>query len=87
MRELLTDGERRRWRRVWAEQTGAPPGWQHRWERVRCQRALKVLGTFARLTVAGRTGYGQWMSAVAAALAADAADLGLPAALVDLLLD
>ena len=87
MRELLTERERRHWRGVWAERTGAAPAWQDRWEVVRTQRALKVLGTFARLEAAGRTGYGGWMSAVATALAADAPSLGLPALLVDLLLD
>lgn len=87
MRELLTERERRHWRRAWAERTDAAAGWQHRWGPVRTQRALKVLGTFARLEATGRTGYGQWMRAVAAALAADAPDLGLPISLVDLLLD
>jgi aminoglycoside/choline kinase family phosphotransferase len=87
MRELLTARERRRWREVWAERTGAAPGWQQRWGPVRTQRALKVLGTFARLGASGRPGYAGWMSDVAAALAADANDLGLPTPLIDLLLD
>jgi aminoglycoside/choline kinase family phosphotransferase len=87
MRELLTEPERRRWRRLWAEQTGASEGWQQRWNAVRIQRALKVLGTFARLEAAGRSGYGAWLSQVAAALAADSDALRLPAAVTALLLD
>jgi len=87
MPELLSDAERARWRRLWAERTAAAPGWQQRWALVRTQRALKVLGTFARLEQGGRDGYGGWLRAVAKRLAADADELALPAPLVDLLLD
>ncbi|MBW2527935.1 MAG: phosphotransferase [Deltaproteobacteria bacterium] len=87
MPELVSDAERARWRQFWAERTAAAAGWQQRWALVRTQRALKVLGTFARLEEGGRGGYGGWLRAVATRLAADADGLALPAALVDLLLD
>ena len=49
----------------WARHTLAEPGWRERAVSVRIQRGLKVLGTFARLTVAGRTEYRRWMSDLA----------------------
>ena len=87
MPELLGDGDRESLRRAWAERTRAADGWERRWPRVRVQRALKVLGTFARLEAAGRTGYTGWMEAVATRLVADASALALPGAVVDRLLD
>ena len=87
MPELLAAGERERLRVAWARRTCAAAGWEGRWPRVRAQRALKVLGTFARLEAAGRGGYTRWMGGLAARLAADANALGLPGGLVDLLLD
>ncbi len=45
----------------WAHHTRAEPGWRERAAAVRIQRGLKVLGTFARFSVAGRTEYRQWM--------------------------
>ena len=51
------------------------------------QRALKVLGTFARLTVAGRPHYQQWLEKLARELADDANKLELPTELVALLVD
>ena len=87
MPELLGDGDRASLRRAWAERTRAADGWERRWPRVRVQRALKVLGTFARLEAAGRTGYTRWMEAVATRLVADASALALPGAVVDRLLD
>lgn len=87
MPELLGDGDRDTLRRAWAERTRAADGWERRWPRVRVQRALKVLGTFARLEAAGRTGYTGWMGSIAGRLAADADALALPGAVVDRLLD
>jgi hypothetical protein len=87
MPELLAAGERERLRVAWAGQTSAAAGWERRWPQVRVQRSLKVLGTFARLEAAGRTGYTRWMGSLAARLAADADALALPGAVVDLLLD
>ena len=87
MPELLGEGDRESLRRAWAERTRASDGWERRWPRVRVQRALKVLGTFARLEAAGRTGYTRWMEAVATRLVADAGALALPGAVVDRLLD
>jgi N-acetylmuramate 1-kinase len=86
MPELLADGDRDSLRRAWAQRTRAADGWERRWPRVRVQRALKVLGTFARLEAAGRSGYSRWMEAVAARLLADTSALALPGALVDRLL-
>lgn len=45
----------------WAHRTHAEPGWQERAAAVQIQRGLKVLGTFARFTAAGRTEYREWM--------------------------
>lgn len=45
----------------WAQRTRAEPGWRDRAAAVRIQRGLKVLGTFARFTTAGRTEYHRWM--------------------------
>jgi hypothetical protein len=87
MPELLGDDERELLRRAWAERTRATAGWERRWERVRVQRALKALGTFARLDAAGRGSYRRWLEGLAARLAADAPALDLPGALVDRLLD
>lgn len=87
MPELLAEGERERLRVAWALRTAAATGWERRWPRVRAQRALKVLGTFARLEAAGRTDYTHWMGSLAAQLAAAADGLALPGAVVDLLLD
>jgi len=87
MPELLAAGDRERLRQAWAQRTGAAAGWERRWRVVRTQRALKVLGTFARLETAGRTDYTRWMGSLAAQLAADADALALPGAVVDLLID
>jgi len=87
MPELLAESERQSLRQAWAARTAAAPGWERRWTRVRAQRALKVLGTFARLEAAGRTGYTRWMGSLAAGLAADADAVELPGPVVDRLLD
>jgi aminoglycoside/choline kinase family phosphotransferase len=71
----------------WAESTGAAAGWLERSRAVRLQRGLKVLGTFARLTVSGRTGYRCWLEAQVRALIAEADLLGLPPHVAALLLD
>jgi aminoglycoside/choline kinase family phosphotransferase len=87
MPELLSRGDLDRLRTEWAEGTRAADGWRRRWAEVRVQRGLKVLGTFARLTVAGRSGYRGWMDRLAARLAADADGLELAPEVADLLLD
>lgn len=74
-------------RTAWADRTRAADGWRERWSRVRLQRSLKVLGTFARLVASGRAHYGPWMAHQAAGIAADREPLELPSELVDLLLD
>jgi len=84
---LLLKEERRDLRQNWADLTGAAPGWEHRWNQVRIQRALKVLGTFARLVSCGRIDYEPWMKALAADLITKERDLDLPDELVDILLD
>ena len=87
MPELVAADERRRLAGSWATRTAAAAGWERRYRLVRAQRALKVLGTFARLEAAGRTGYTPWMDSLAALLAADAGALELPGVVVDRLLD
>jgi hypothetical protein len=87
MPELLSDTERVHWRRFWAERTAAAPGWQQRWQRTRTQRALKVLGTFARFAVEGARGYRQWMADLAVTIGPELVSLDAPSVLVDLLLD
>jgi len=85
--ELLDEETRRGWLERWARVTRVAPGWQERWPRVRLQRALKVLGTFARLTVAGREGYRRWMEDLARQLVSEAGELGLPTHVTELLVD
>ncbi len=87
MAVLVTAKERQQLRQAWALTTGAAEGWEERWLRVRLQRALKVIGTFARLDACGRSGYGSWMRALATDLITEADQLQLPGELVDLLLD
>ena len=87
MGELVTAEERLLLRQAWAETTAATDGWEARWSRVRLQRALKVVGTFARLDACGRPGYRPWMRGLTADLVAEADRLALPGELVDLLLD
>ncbi len=58
---LLPPVQRREFLASWALHTRAEPGWRERAAAVQIQRGLKVLGTFARFTVAGRTEYRQWM--------------------------
>jgi len=58
---LLPSAQRDEILAAWAHRTHADPGWRERAAAVRIQRGLKVLGTFARFTLAGRTEYRQWM--------------------------
>lgn len=58
---LLPATQRKSILATWAHRTRAEPGWQDRAAAVRIQRGLKVLGTFARFTTAGRTEYHRWM--------------------------
>jgi aminoglycoside/choline kinase family phosphotransferase len=71
----------------WAQSTFADPGWKFRAHRVRLQRALKVLGTFARFEAAGKTDYVPWMLGLARELVPDLQAGGAPPALIDRLLD
>jgi aminoglycoside/choline kinase family phosphotransferase len=72
---------------VWAETTDAQAGWLERRLWVRLQRALKVLGTFGRLTAAGNAAYEPWLQSLAGNLVADLAHVDAPSELVGLLLD
>jgi aminoglycoside/choline kinase family phosphotransferase len=85
--ELLDEATRLGWLESWAERTAAAPGWRDRWPRVRLQRGLKVLGTFARLTAAGRPTYREWLDVLARRMVADADELGIPGFLTELLVD
>jgi aminoglycoside/choline kinase family phosphotransferase len=66
---LISDSQRQRVLAAWAGLTSAEPGWRERAAAVRIQRGLKVLGTFARFTVAGRSDYHRWLGEVAEDLA------------------
>ena len=84
---LLDDQERVQVQRWWAGATCARPGWQERWPLVGAQRALKALGTFARLVVGGGPSYEKWLQNLAYRTAPELASLRAPSELVDLLLD
>jgi aminoglycoside/choline kinase family phosphotransferase len=56
-------------------------GWERRYLECAAQRGLKVIGTFLRLTAAGRPGYLRWLPAVRARSAEALAALGAPEAL------
>lgn len=85
--QLVDEAQRQQWLARWARDTGSTFGWQERWPRVRLQRALKVLGTFSRLTVTGRGEYRPWLVSLARELAGEAAALRLPPELAELLVD
>ena len=72
---------------VWARRTDASPGWRERYVQVRWQRALKVLGTFARLVAAGRPEYGGWIDALRQDLLASDEGRRLPPFVEALLID
>jgi aminoglycoside/choline kinase family phosphotransferase len=71
----------------WARESAAEEGWSHRAGRVRLQRALKVLGTFARLEAAGAAGYVKWLRALAHEVGPELEAAGAPPDVTDLLLD
>ncbi len=85
--ELLAAGEAEQWLEEWADMVGAVPGYRRRFAEARLQRALKVLGTFARLLLEGRTRYRPWLTALEARLRSAAGELGLPSSLTALLVD
>jgi hypothetical protein len=86
MPELLERDTRDEVYRWWARATRAPDDWRTRCREVRLQRALKVLGTFARLTLGGRLHYRPWLDSTVRALLADRDELELLGAVIDLLL-
>ena len=72
---------------AWAKASDAVPGWQDRFRWVRIQRALKVLGTFARLSVSGTDGYRAWLEDLCRDLLLDLEEVSAPVGVMDLLLD
>jgi aminoglycoside/choline kinase family phosphotransferase len=84
---LLGDADRTLVQEAWAMETAALPGWRERWPLVRMQRALKVLGTFARFDSEGARGYRRWMEDLAGDIGSELVPLAAPSDLVDLLLD
>jgi aminoglycoside/choline kinase family phosphotransferase len=87
MPRLLDERQRLTWRTTWATSTLAAPRWESRWRTVRIQRGLKVLGTFARLTAGGASGYAEWLEELRGILAPLLEAAAAPRELVDLLLD
>lgn len=85
--DLLDEQQRAEVLGHWAHETSADEGWGIRARQVRLQRALKVLGTFARFEAAGATGYVPWMLALSRDVLPELQALGAPHALTDLLLD
>ena len=71
----------------WADITAAEHGWRIRARQVRLQRALKVLGSFARFEALGKHGYVPWMLALARGIVPELKAVGAPPVLIDLLLD
>lgn len=84
--DLLGEEEARAWLELWAETTGAAIGWERRALEAGLQRALKVLGTFARLDLNGRPGYRKWMGPLAQRVAPALRALAAPPELEDTLL-
>jgi len=84
---LIPTDERRRLLERWARITAAAPGWEERAAAVRLQRGLKVLGTFARFTLAGRSAYRVWLDELAFRLRPRLDAAGAPTVLSALLLD
>ncbi len=85
--ELAGGKGQERWLAGWAEETGAAEGWRERSRLTRLQRSLKVLGSFARLHLAGRGQYGRWLEPLARDLAVAMTPLAVPSELHRLLLD
>jgi aminoglycoside/choline kinase family phosphotransferase len=72
---------------LWARQGRVDDGWELRARQVRLQRALKVLGSFARFEATGKSAYAPWMLALAREVLPDLQAAGAPPDLTDLLLD
>ncbi|MCG6963322.1 MAG: phosphotransferase [Acidobacteria bacterium] len=85
--ELVGKTETRGWLDLWANATDAQSGWERRVLETGTQRALKVLGTFARLELNGKPGYRRWMKPLARRAVEAVRDLVAPPQLVDTLLD
>jgi len=85
--ELLSEADRVMVMERWALATDAEEGWLHRARQVRVQRALKVLGTFARFEAAGASSYVPWLITLAHTVASELETVGAPHHLSDLLLD
>lgn len=84
---LISDRDRGWVLETWAHRTRTEPGWLDRAALVRIQRGLKVLGTFARFTLEGRTEYRRWLTELAGDLAAPLAAVGAPPDVTAFLLD
>jgi aminoglycoside/choline kinase family phosphotransferase len=84
---LISAAERSTALATWARRTGAEPGWQDRVAAVEIQRGLKVLGTFARFTLAGRTDYRRWLTDLAGNLTTLVTAAGAPPEISAFLLD
>ncbi len=83
----LSESECAELRHDWARITAAAPGWSDRFRQVRIQRGLKVLGTFARLSISGADGYRKWMVDLRRALVVELEEVAAPVGVIDLLLD
>ena len=84
---LLNARQRALVQETWADETGAARGWRERWSEVRMQRALKVLGTFARLEAQANRGYRKWLDDLVVEIGPELHSLHAPTELADLLLD
>jgi len=84
---LISPSERDSVLASWADRTNAEPGWRERAAVVQIQRGLKVLGTFARFTLEGRTDYRHWLTELARDLAAPLGRIGAPPDVTAFLLD
>jgi len=87
MPRLLGNRQRSEAMESWARQGRIDLGWELRARQVRLQRALKVLGTFARLDASGNRIYTPWLGALAREVLSDLDAAGAPPDLTDLLLD
>jgi len=85
--DLLNEARRMEVAEHWTRITAADRGWRVRAHQVRLQRALKVLGSFARFEAEGKNGYVPWMLALSRAIVPELRAVGAPPALIDLLLD
>jgi len=87
MPHLLGSSQRAGALEHWARKSRIDDGWNCRARQVRLQRALKVLGTFARLDASGNPIYTPWLGALARELLPDLEVAGAPPDLTALLLD